>query len=105
MQRAVVRRQRPEDDADLLESPAILREHTARDTGRISIVPRFGVAPVNGAVRREVRTERYVEQTTLTAVEDRRDSGDWFTNFALRRDDPDAARFLGDQQVAARQRL
>ena len=81
------------------------RQHAARDAGGVAALARLGVAPVDRAVGVERRAERDVEQAALAARVDRGQAGDRRADLARRRDDAHAPGLLGDEQVAAGQRL
>jgi hypothetical protein len=80
--RAVEGRQHAEDHADLVEAPAVGRQHAARDAGPVAAVARLGVAPEDRPVRCERRAERDIEQPALSARVDRGQAADRLADLA-----------------------
>ena len=105
VQPAIVGRLRAKDDAQILERPAICRQHAAGDGRAVATLARLRVAQINRAIRFERGTQRDVEQPALPARVDRRHAADRLTDLPFGGNDAQAAGLFRHEQVAARQRL
>src|SRR5690606_17365085 len=102
---SVIRRLYAEDHADITHAPIVLRQHATGDRGAIAALARLCIAPEDGAVVREVRTQGNIEQAALAAGIDPGQSADRLAQCAVGGYDAHAARPLRHEQAPIRQRL
>ena len=94
------RRHLPENHLDLLDAGFVGAEHALGQRGAVALVtPRFGIAPVDGAIVRELRIECDVEQPALAFEEHFRQAFQWRRQFSILADDAQIALSLGDQDA------
>src|SRR5690606_41362244 len=102
---AVVGGHRAEEDLDVLDAALVVGEGASGDGGAVAAIARLGVAPEDGPVRGKVRAEGDVEQAALTAGVHLGEARDGRAEGAVGGDEAEAARPLGDEETAVRQRL